>query len=357
MGADHKSHPADSEKGTLYLCATPIGNLGDITLRALEVLRSVDLVAAEDTRRTRQLLAHYDIHVPLTSFHEHNWKSKGPQLVRQLQEGRSIALVTDAGMPGISDPGSELVALAVEAGLKVVPVPGATAAIAALVVSGLPAERFCFEGFLPARAAERRRALKALAGERRTLVFYEAVHRVDKTLADMLEVLGDRRICVARELTKLHEEIWRGTLAGAVEYFSGRPLKGEFTLVVEGAPDEERRMLDTVTDNRANVSFTLGRHGAGTLPDARQITALGLAEDPAPAGTAQVPAVPSAGRGSVLAPVEGEALAPPDPVRALLRELIARGLSRRDAAAEAARQLGLSRRQLYRLAARLSGEE
>ncbi|MGQ9558762.1 MAG: 16S rRNA (cytidine(1402)-2'-O)-methyltransferase [Desulfurispora sp.] len=348
-----KADTAAPVSGTLYLCATPIGNLGDITLRALEVLRGVDLVAAEDTRRTRQLLAHYDIHVPLTSFHEHNWKSKGPQLVRQLQEGRSIALVTDAGMPGISDPGSELVALAVEAGLKVVPVPGATAAIAALVVSGLPAERFCFEGFLPARAAERRRALADLAGERRTLVFYEAVHRVDKTLADMLAVLGDRRICVARELTKLHEEIWRGTLSGAVEYFSGRPLKGEFTLVVEGAPEEGRRALD----HRVHAGLDSGRQGAGTLPDAPLLPAWGLAEDPAPSGTAQVPAAPSASGGPVLAPVEGEALAPPDPVRTLLRELIAGGLSRRDAAAEAARRLGLSRRQLYRLAARLSGEE
>lgn len=314
MGADHKSHPADSEKGTLYLCATPIGNLGDITLRALEVLRGVELVAAEDTRRTRQLLAHYDIHVPLTSFHEHNWKSKGPQLVCQLQAGRSIALVTDAGMPGISDPGSELVALAVEAGLKVVPVPGATAAIAALVVSGLPAERFCFEGFLPARAAERRRALAALAGERRTLVFYEAVHRVDKTLADMLAVLGDRRICVARELTKLHEEIWRGTLAEAVEHFRARPLKGEFTLVVEGA-------------KRCPAVSGL----AGAVPAERETDGAAFEDSPA-----------------------GEGAADLADVRALLQELMAGGLSRRDAAAEAARRLGLPRRQLYRLVAEMA---
>lgn len=318
MTSNHKADTAAPGSGTLYLCATPIGNLGDITLRALEVLRGVDLVAAEDTRRTRQLLAHYDIHVPLTSFHAHNWKSKGPHLVRELQAGRSIALVTDAGMPGISDPGSELVALALEAGLKVVPVPGATAAIAALVVSGLPADRFCFEGFLPARSAERRRALAALAGERRTLVFYEAVHRVDKTLADMLAVLGDRRICVARELTKLHEEIWRGTLAEAVEHFRDRPLKGEFTLVVEGAPGEAKR-----------VPAVSGPAGAGQAE--RETGGEEFADGPA-----------------------GEGAADPADARALLRELLAGGLSRRDAAAEAARRLGLPRRHLYQMAAEIA---
>lgn len=227
------------ERGTLYLCATPIGNLEDISLRALRVLREVDLVAAEDTRRTRKLFSHYDIHTPLTSYHEHNSRSKGPQLMGQLLAGKNVALVTDAGLPGISDPGEKMAALAAGEGIKVVPVPGPSASLAALVVSGLPTGRFSFEGFLPARGKDRRRRLEDLKREPRTLVLYEAPHRLAVTLADLAAVLGDRRICVARELTKQHEEIWRGSLEEAGARFRDCPPRGEITLVLEGSPGSE----------------------------------------------------------------------------------------------------------------------
>jgi 16S rRNA (cytidine1402-2'-O)-methyltransferase len=226
-----------SDRGTLYLCATPIGNLEDISLRALRVLREVDLVAAEDTRRTRKLFSHYDIHTPLTSYHEHNCRSKGPQLIGQILAGKNIALVTDAGLPGISDPGEKLAVLAAGEGVKVVPVPGPSASLAALVVSGLPTGRFCFEGFLPARGKDRRRRLEDLKREQRTLVLYEAPHRLAATLADLAAALGDRRICIARELTKRHEEIWRGSLEEAGARFRDNPPRGEITLVLEGSPE------------------------------------------------------------------------------------------------------------------------
>jgi 16S rRNA (cytidine1402-2'-O)-methyltransferase len=227
---------AGESRGTLYLCATPLGNLEDITLRALRILKEVDLIAAEDTRLTRRLLARYAIHTPLTSYHEHNKKKKGEHLLGLLRLGKQVALVTDAGLPGISDPGEEMVAAAVEEGIRVVPVPGPSAALTALIVSGLPASRFCFEGFLPADAGGREKRLQDLKAERRTLIFYEAPHRLRKTLAAMLSVLGDRRVAVARELTKVHEEVWRGNISAALEYF--REPRGEFTLVVEGAAEK-----------------------------------------------------------------------------------------------------------------------
>ncbi|KYH33815.1 16S rRNA (cytidine(1402)-2'-O)-methyltransferase [Neomoorella mulderi] len=219
----------------LYLVATPIGNLEDITLRALRVLQEVDLIAAEDTRRTRELLAHYDLHTPLTSYHRHNQASKTPYLLKLLQEGRDIALVSDAGLPGISDPGEELVRRAIAAGIIVVPIPGANAALAALVASGLPAGRFVFEGFLPRAGKERRERLAALAAEERTLIFYEAPHRLVATLSDLLATLGERRVAVGRELTKKFETIWRGLLSEAVAHFHANPPRGEITLVVAGA--------------------------------------------------------------------------------------------------------------------------
>lgn len=222
-------------KGVLYLCATPIGNLEDITLRALRILKEVDLVAAEDTRRTRKLFSHYQIHTPLTSYHDHNRHSKGQHLINQLLEGKSIALVTDAGLPGVSDPGEELAFKAADEGIKVVPVPGPSASLTALVASGLPSAKFCFEGFLPARGKARATRLEELKPEIRTMVFYEAPHRLKATLADFLKCFGDRRICVARELTKVYEEIWRGSLGEAVEKFSLKAPKGEITLVLEGA--------------------------------------------------------------------------------------------------------------------------
>jgi len=225
--------------GTLYLCATPIGNLEDVTLRVLRVLREADLIAAEDTRRTRKLLSHYDIHTPLTSYHEHNRRSKGEQLLEQLAAGRRVALVSDAGTPAVSDPGRELVAAALDRGIAVVPLPGPSAALTALVASGLPTERFCFEGFLPPAGRARRERLESLRAESRTVIIYEAPHRLQKTLAELLAALGDRPLAVARELTKQYEQIWRGGLAEAVEYFRAHPPRGEFTLVISGGGESD----------------------------------------------------------------------------------------------------------------------
>lgn len=226
------------DPGRLYLCATPIGNLGDITLRALEVLKEVDLIAAEDTRRTRKLLSHYDIHTSLTSYHRHNQHRQGDFLLQRLLAGQNVALVSDAGTPGLSDPGEELVRLALEQGIAVVPLPGASALLPALTVSGLPAGRFVFEGFLPRQNKERQLCLDRLARETRTMVFYEAPHRLLKTLASLAATLGgDRRACVARELTKRFEEVQRGTLDQLKQYFTDHPPRGEFVVVVEGGTD------------------------------------------------------------------------------------------------------------------------
>jgi 16S rRNA (cytidine1402-2'-O)-methyltransferase len=218
--------------GTLYLVATPIGHLQDITLRALDVLRAVPLIAAEDTRAVRKLLGHFKIAAPrITSYNEHNARAKTPGLLAALAAG-DVALVSNAGMPGISDPGHGLVVAAVGAGCRVVPVPGATAVIAAVAASGLPSRRFYYLGFLPRQPGPRRRALVAAAASGDTLVVYESPHRLRATLEDMLDVLGDRRVAVCRELTKLHEEIWRGTISAALGRFP-QP-RGEFTLVIEG---------------------------------------------------------------------------------------------------------------------------
>lgn len=219
----------------LYLCATPIGNLEDITLRALRVLREADLIAAEDTRHTRKLLSHYDIHTPLTSYHQHNSRKKGSSLLEQLAAGKNIALVSDAGLPGVSDPGSELVAAALEQGYEVVPVPGPSAGITALVVSGLPTGSFIFAGFLPSAKKARREKLHELRYEPRTLIFYEAPHRLRQTLADLADIFGSRPAAAARELTKKHEEIVRGSLEEILEHFQAKEPQGEFTLVVGGS--------------------------------------------------------------------------------------------------------------------------
>ncbi len=217
---------------TLYLVATPIGNLEDVTLRALHILREVALIAAEDTRTTRKLLAQHGIRARLTSYHEHNKAQKIPYILSALQHGE-VALVSEAGMPAVSDPGVDLVAAAVAAGVAVVPVPGPSALIAALAVSGLPTRQFTYVGFLPRRRGERRRLLSGLAAEPRTLVVLESPHRLAASLADLLATLGDRRIAVCRELTKLHEEVFRGGISEALAHF-GEP-RGEFTLVLEGA--------------------------------------------------------------------------------------------------------------------------
>lgn len=220
--------------GTLFVVSTPIGNLEDITLRAIRVLSEVELIACEDTRHTRKLLNHYDIKTRTISYHEHNERERSPALIGSLQTGMNIALVSDAGTPGISDPGYTLINQAVRAGLRVVSVPGPTALISALVASGLPADEFLFVGFLPSRSQARRRKLEELAQISATLVFYEAPHRIKSTLKDMSEILGNRQAAVGRELTKLHEELLRGTLSElATQFNSGSRPRGEMVLIVD----------------------------------------------------------------------------------------------------------------------------
>jgi 16S rRNA (cytidine1402-2'-O)-methyltransferase len=230
------SNPEASRQGCLYLVATPIGNLEDITLRALRVLKEVDQIACEDTRHTLKLLNHYDIRKPLTSYHEHNELTRAPELVLAMENGASIALVSDAGMPLVSDPGHRLVTLAIRHHSPVVPIPGPAALLAALSASGLPTEKFLFVGFLPARSGERRRALEHLRIEERTMIFYEAPHRIAETVADALAILGNRPACIAREVTKLHEEFRRGKLFDLVQSLGNDPAKGEITLLI-GPPE------------------------------------------------------------------------------------------------------------------------
>jgi len=226
-------------KGTLFLVGTPIGNLGDMSHRAIETLAAVDLVACEDTRHTRVLLDRFGVAAKVTSLPAFDEKHRAAGLVDRLSAGEDVAIVTDAGMPGISDPGSEVVRLAVEAGVRVVPIPGASAPLAALAASGLPTERFTFVGFLPRKGGGRRKALEELRTAIGTLLLFESPRRLHETLLDLRDALGDRRACVARELTKLHEELARGTLSELAEHFSGEVL-GEITVVVEGgAPPAE----------------------------------------------------------------------------------------------------------------------
>lgn len=229
------------EKGLLYICPTPIGNLEDITLRTLKVLEEVDLVAAEDTRRTLKLLNRYNIKKPLTSYHEHNKKTKGQILVEKLKEGAKIALVTDAGMPGISDPGEDIIKLCIEENIDIIALPGATAFTLALVLSGLKTDKFVFEGFLPSKNRDRIKELERLKGEERTIILYEAPHRMEALLQDILTILGNRNISISRELTKIHEETFRGTVSEAIDWFKDTGPKGEFVIVLEGgaAPDED----------------------------------------------------------------------------------------------------------------------
>ena len=215
----------------LYVIATPIGNLEDISLRALRLLREVKLIAAEDTRTTRRLLTAYDIKTPLTSYHEHSKRAKLDYLLDYLEK-EDLALVSEAGMPGLSDPGYELIVSAIERGISVVPIPGASAVITALVVSGLPTDQFVYVGFLPRRKGQRQRLLNSIAEERRTIVAFETRHRLTEVLNEIEEILGDRRLCVCRELTKVHEEIFRGRMSQAREHFA--EPRGEFSLVIEG---------------------------------------------------------------------------------------------------------------------------
>lgn len=220
--------------GILYVCATPIGNLGDTSQRLIDTLKSVDLIAAEDTRQTKKLLDRFEISKPSTSYHKFNIKEKTSYIVRELLSGKNIALVSDAGMPGISDPGEELIKEAIAHGIQVVPIPGPSAIITALAVSGLDTGRFVFEGFLPHEGKARRRILRKIVNEERTLVFYESPHRLLKSMKDMLSIFGDRKVCVAREVTKIHEEFFRGAASKALEHFSSKEVLGEITLIVEG---------------------------------------------------------------------------------------------------------------------------
>lgn len=228
------------EKGTLYLCATPIGNLGDVSQRCIEILNSVDIIAAEDTRRTLQLLNHFGITKPLTSYHEHNKRAKGEYLVGLLSEGKNIAQVSDAGTPAISDPGEDLVRLCIENDITVTSVPGPVAGINALILSGLSTSRYAFEGFLSVNKRHRHEHLNSIKNDTHTLIFYEAPHKLRTTLENMRDILGGtRKIALARELTKLHEEIIRTTIDGAISYYSEKSPRGEYVLVVEGATETE----------------------------------------------------------------------------------------------------------------------
>jgi 16S rRNA (cytidine1402-2'-O)-methyltransferase len=237
---EEERQPRERETGgCLYLVGTPIGNLEDITLRALRILRESDQIAAEDTRHTQKLLNHYEISRPLVSYHEHNEMTRAPELLIALEQGAKIALVSDAGMPLVSDPGYRLVTLCLRHQIPVVPVPGPSALLAALSASGLPNEEFLFVGFLPARTGERQRALERLRIEDRTIILYEAPHRLEESIAAALEILGDRPACVAREVTKLHEEFRRGKLSALLASLEERPARGEITLLIGPADPAE----------------------------------------------------------------------------------------------------------------------
>lgn len=279
-------------QGILYVVSTPIGNLEDITLRALRVLREVDLIAAEDTRVTRKLLSHYDIHTPSISYHQHSKGGRAREIVRALGDGRNVALVSDAGTPGISDPGHELIALCIEQGITIRPVPGPTAMIAALVVSGMGTSRFTFEGFPPRKKRDRVAFFSSLRSERRTVCLYEAANRLCDTLETVRAELGERPIAVVREVTKKFEEVFRGAAAAAMTHFSEKAVKGEVVLIISGASEVEV--------------------GSGEIPD--------------------------------------------DQVLQHLRQLIETGMSERDAVRQCATELKLPKRRVYALSLTLKAD-
>jgi len=250
--------------GTLYIVSTPIGNLEDITLRALKVLGSVRIIAAEDTRHTQKLLHHYDIHTPQTSYHDHNKEEKSAVLIAKLKEGHDIALVSDAGTPGISDPGYYLINRAIDENIKITPIPGPTASIAALSISGLPTDAFVFEGFLPAKKAARQKKLKEISSERRTIIMFDTPRRVSSSLEDISEILGDRRIVLTRELTKMFEEVIRDRVTSIMEKIKGRSLKGEITIIIEGAHGE---IIADTEDLKSYLEKLMKKEGL-TLKDA-----------------------------------------------------------------------------------------
>lgn len=251
--------------GKLYVVGTPIGNLGDFSPRALETLKNCSFIAAEDTRVTLKLLNRFEIKKPLVSYYEHNIRERGQEILARILAGEDCAVVTDAGMPCISDPGEDLVRLCSESGVQTVVVPGPSAAVSALAVSGLPTARFSFEGFLSVKRTSRREHLEAVKEDPRTLIFYEAPHKLAATLSDMCEAFGDRRIALARELTKIHEEVRRTTLSQAAAHYAENPPRGEFVLIVEGAPPKKTEPPDF----REAVELTLGLASQGaSLSDA-----------------------------------------------------------------------------------------
>lgn len=246
----------ENEQGYLYLVATPIGNLEDMTYRAVRILNEVDLIAAEDTRNTRKLLSHYDIHTPLTSYHEHNKFTKGPELITKLQEGLSIAVVSDAGLPGIADPGTHIAQLAIEEGIKVMPIPGANAALSALICSGIDTVKFTFIGFLPKTSKKRKELLEAIRTRTETLIFYETPYHLKDMLKELKLVLGEnRKASTCRELTKKFEEFTRGSLAELVDYYNENEPRGEFVVVVSGASIEDVEAKDVAIENISPVEY------------------------------------------------------------------------------------------------------
>lgn len=241
------------EQGVLTLCATPIGNLEDITYRAVRLLTEADFIAAEDTRHTKKLLNHFDIHTRLISYHEHNKVEKGPELIRLLQEGKNIVLVTDAGTPGISDPGEDLVKLALEAGITVTSAPGCVAGITALIISGQSTRRFIFEGFLPMNKKEKAEVLERLKDETRTVILYEAPHRLIKTLESLYEIVGDREITITKELTKKYETVFKTTLSQAITHYNEEEPRGEYVLILAGRDEQE--LKEEIKEEWTNLSI------------------------------------------------------------------------------------------------------
>ena len=259
-GAAGKEQEVTTVSGTLYLCATPIGNLQDMTPRVVETLRAVDLIAAEDTRNSIRLLTHFEIRTPMTSYHEYNKVEKARQLVGQLKTGQNIALITDAGTPAISDPGEVLVSMCHENNVPVTSLPGPSACITALTLSGLPTRRFCFEGFLPAEKKEKKQILEELSGESRTMILYEAPHHLVRTLEELYEALGERRITLCRELTKKFETVMPTTLEGALEYYKSQEPRGEYVLVIEGKSREEKRQEEISSWESLSIEEHMARY-------------------------------------------------------------------------------------------------
>jgi 16S rRNA (cytidine1402-2'-O)-methyltransferase len=249
-------------KGRLYIVSTPIGNLEDITLRALDTLKKVDYIACEDTEHSLKLLNYYEIKKPLISYWSEKEKVRAEEIIQKIKAGHNVALITDAGTPGISDPGAVIISRAIEEDIEIIPVPGPTALIAALSISGLNTEEFTFIGFLPVKQTQRRKKLLELSSERRTLVFYEAPHRILQSLDDMLEVFGDRRICVARELTKMFEEVQRGRLSEVLERLEESKIAGEYVIVIEGALEKDRSIEEALKEVRELMKKGKGRKEA-----------------------------------------------------------------------------------------------